>query len=98
VSTILQRLVAIGANIRIYSLVACGIYYFVWINLLPKLNNYQIRQVVVELDDGAVTHKLIKVPNEDVAKWDSEHDVTGRVAHRRAYAANEESLKSGEKT
>ncbi|KAI9740220.1 MAG: hypothetical protein M1834_004798 [Cirrosporium novae-zelandiae] len=65
------------------SLVICGVYYWLWIHLLPKLGRYQICQVVLELDDGAaMTHKLIKVPDENLADWDAEHDATGRVHHR----------------
>jgi hypothetical protein len=71
------------------SLVACGIYYLVWVKWLPKLKHYHLRQIVLELDDGAVTHKLVKVPDMDIARWDAEHDVTGRVAHRRRHGDDE---------
>ena len=40
----------------------------------------------MELDDGAVMHKLIKVPKKDVAQWDEEHDVTGRAVNHQPYA------------
>jgi hypothetical protein len=72
------------------SLVACGVYYFVWVKWIPKLKKYELRQTVLELDDGAVTHKLVKVPYGDLVKWDAEHDVTGRVAHRRAHHLQDE--------
>jgi hypothetical protein len=63
--------------------VACGIYYYVWVKWIPKLRKYELRQTVLELEDGAVTHKLVKVPYDDLAQWDAEHDVTGRVTQRR---------------
>ncbi|KAL3427217.1 high-affinity methionine permease [Phlyctema vagabunda] len=59
-------------------LAACGIYYWVWIYVLPKLRGYKIRQEVLVLDNGATTHKLVNVPNSELAVWDSEHDVTGK--------------------
>ncbi|KAI9708247.1 MAG: hypothetical protein M1820_004201 [Bogoriella megaspora] len=71
-------------------IILCGIYYWVWLVLLPKVKNYQVRQTLEELGDGAVTHRLIKVPNEDVARWDAEHDVTGRAINRHGYSASEE--------
>jgi hypothetical protein len=65
--------------------VACGIYYFFWIHLLPKWGDYQIRQTVIENASGEVAHSLVKVQNVDVARWDNEHDVTGRVYRRRGH-------------
>ncbi|WWD22193.1 hypothetical protein CI109_106684 [Kwoniella shandongensis] len=56
----------------------CGIYYYFWIFALPKWGNYQIRQTVIELPGGAVSHKIVKVKNEDVAEWDASHDPSGR--------------------
>jgi hypothetical protein len=69
--------------------VACGIYYLFWIHLLPKWGNYQIRQSVIENSAGEVAHSLIKVPNADIALWDAEHDVTGRVYRRRGHDGEE---------
>nr|XP_019008023.1 uncharacterized protein I206_07191 [Kwoniella pini CBS 10737]OCF46804.1 hypothetical protein I206_07191 [Kwoniella pini CBS 10737] len=60
-------------------LAVCGIYYVIWIYVLPKLGGYQIRQTVLEFDRGAVSHKLVKVKNEDVVEWDSTHDPAGRA-------------------
>ncbi|KAF2436329.1 high affinity methionine permease [Tothia fuscella] len=63
-------------------LVTCGIYYYVWIVWLPKWKHYQIRQVVLESDDGVVAHTLVKVPDADVATWDAKHDANGRLVRR----------------
>ncbi|KAL2001240.1 hypothetical protein VTN02DRAFT_2065 [Thermoascus thermophilus] len=63
-------------------LVICTLYYAVWIYLLPKLFGYQIRQEVMELEDGATAHRLRKVPNDQISLWDREHDVAGRVRYR----------------
>ncbi|KAF2093562.1 high affinity methionine permease [Rhizodiscina lignyota] len=70
--------VATGVGIIVF----CSVYYWVWIGLLPKLGKYKIRQTYEDLGDGAVTHKLVRVRDEDVAQWDDEHDVTGRLVHR----------------
>ncbi|KFY27064.1 hypothetical protein V493_03715 [Pseudogymnoascus sp. VKM F-4281 (FW-2241)] len=59
-------------------LAACGVYYWVWTDFLPKRGNYAIRQTVIVLDSGAQTHKLNKVPNSELAKWDAKHDVVGK--------------------
>jgi hypothetical protein len=50
----------------------------VWVYILPKFGNYAIRQEVLVLDNGAATHRLIKVPNAKLAAWDDSHDPLGR--------------------
>lgn len=70
-------------------LLLCGVYYLVWIILLPKWKDYSIRQTIIDLGDGGITHSLVKVPNAEVAKWDAEHDAVGRVVHRTGYATSE---------
>ncbi|KAF4634698.1 hypothetical protein G7Y89_g3408 [Cudoniella acicularis] len=61
-----------------FCLVICGLYYSAWVYILPKFGGYQIRQEVIDLGDGATTHKLVKVPNEELARWDETHDAVGR--------------------
>ena len=51
----------------------------VWIYVLPKLKHYHIRPEVLSLDRSAATHRLVKVPAEEVAQWDSTHDASGRL-------------------
>lgn len=68
------------------SLILCGIYYWVWIFVLPKYRGYEIRQELLVLDNGATTHKLHNIPLAELADWDAKHDVTGKyldgeVAH-----------------
>ncbi len=82
--------------IEAFSLVACGVYYYVWVNLLPKIKGYQLRQTVIELDEGSVAHELVRVKEADVAAWDAEHDVTGRLIHRRVHVGNEQGEKGTE--
>lgn len=60
-------------------LIACALYYWVWIHFLPYLRGYTIREEVVTLDDGSRSHQLIKVPNGELAEWDEHHDHAGRV-------------------
>ena len=48
--------------------------------LLPYLGKYSVRQEIISLDgDGTNTHRLVKVPNDEVAAWDAAHDPTGKA-------------------
>ena len=76
---------SLGCILTVTSLVACGLYYYVWIHLLPKLRHYQMRQQAIEDGDGVVQHVLVKVPEKDLTKWDAEHDVTGRAVRVTGY-------------
>ena len=60
-------------------LVLCGLYYFVWIQVLPRAMGYRVRQEVVQLDGGVQTHNLVKVPVDQLNEWDAMHDATGRI-------------------
>ncbi|KAL1412172.1 hypothetical protein Q8F55_003182 [Vanrija albida] len=55
----------------------CFLYYLVWTQILPKIGKYQIRQAVVTLDDGSITHKLLNIPNDKIDEWDRKHDPAG---------------------
>ncbi|KAI9038215.1 amino acid transporter [Aspergillus affinis] len=66
-------------------LLLCGIYYYFWIEVIPKVKKYEYRQTVIDFDDGSVAHKLVKVPNAELARWDEEHDPVGRLRHRTGY-------------
>ena len=51
-----------------------------WIYILPRLKHYHIRSEILSLDDGnAATHRLVKVPNQEIVIWDSTHDASGRL-------------------
>jgi hypothetical protein len=57
----------------------CGLYYYLWMKLIPQLRGYSIRSQVISVDDnGANTHRLLRVPNDEVAEWDATHDELGR--------------------
>ncbi|KAI8398917.1 hypothetical protein FOFC_20144 [Fusarium oxysporum] len=57
----------------------CGIYYYLWMKVLPRWGNYSIRSQVISVDDnGANTHRLLRVPNSKVSEWDAAHDDLGR--------------------
>ncbi|KAG6844225.1 hypothetical protein H0H87_008673 [Tephrocybe sp. NHM501043] len=60
-------------------LVISGIAYVLWMQILPKLGGYAIRQLVEKLDDGAATNKLVKVPNAKLEEWDATHDEQGEA-------------------
>lgn len=62
----------------IISLLGCGVYYWLWIYVVPKARGYRIRQQVLELADGAQNHKLVNVPVADLAAWNATHDHVGR--------------------
>lgn len=57
----------------------CGLYYVFWIYVLPHFGKYRIRQELLALEgETSKTHRLVKVPLEDLDVWDSEHDVLGQ--------------------
>ncbi|VUC30570.1 unnamed protein product [Clonostachys rosea] len=65
-------------------IVICYIYYYFWMNLLPRWGNYSIRAQVINVDEnGANTHRLLRVPNAEVADWDATHDDLGRELRQR---------------
>jgi len=47
------------ANISV-SLQLCGLYYYVWIILLPRLGGYEIVEETEELEGGARLRKLVR--------------------------------------
>ncbi|KAJ4161956.1 hypothetical protein NW765_010045 [Fusarium oxysporum] len=56
----------------------CGIYYYLWRKVLLRWGNYSIRSQVISVDDnGANTHRLLRVPNSKVSEWDAAHDDLG---------------------
>ncbi|KAI1495521.1 amino acid permease-domain-containing protein [Biscogniauxia marginata] len=74
-------------------IIACGLYYVAWMYVLPRWGHYKLRPEILDVDDdGANTHRLVKVPLEDLAQWDKEHDEAGRL-RRRHNAGSEGSLK-----
>lgn len=38
-----------------------------------------MRQTVLEFEDGAVSHSLVKVKVEDLDEWDATHDPSGKL-------------------
>ncbi|OCB84670.1 amino acid transporter [Sanghuangporus baumii] len=45
-------------------LLACGVYYYVWIALLPRLGGYEVVEEIEELEGGARLARLVrKYPN-----------------------------------
>lgn len=65
--------------LTLLSLVACGVYYYVWIWLLPRWKGYRVRHEKVILDGGEITHVLVKVKLSQLAEWDRKHDAAGAV-------------------
>lgn len=59
-------------------IVGCGVYYGLWVYVFPRVGNYKIRQLVIVLESGEQTHKVVKVPNAEVERWDATHDAVGR--------------------
>lgn len=49
--------------------------------MIPRWKGYEYRQTVVKYDDGAVTHKIVRVPKADLVSWDEQHDAAGRLRH-----------------
>lgn len=63
----------------LYRIIGCGVYYYLWIWAIPKLRGYRIRQETVKFEDGAQSHRLVKVPVAEVTEWDATHDAVGRL-------------------
>lgn len=59
-------------------LVTCGLYYYVYVKLIPRIKGYELRQEVVTYANGDETNKLVKVPVAELERWDASHDVSGR--------------------
>jgi hypothetical protein len=56
--------------------------------LLPKWKGYAIRTEITNVDDnGANTHRLVRVPNADLPRWDEEHDEAGNLRQRTTVVA-----------
>lgn len=61
-------------------MIICGLYYVVWMYVLPQWLGYRIRaEVVSPEDERTVTHRLVKVPTAKVAEWDAEHTESGEL-------------------
>ena len=60
-------------------LVACAIYYWVWVFLIPRIRGYKLRQELINLDGGAQSNRLKKIPIAELAEWDATHDAAGRL-------------------
>lgn len=60
----------------------CGVYYFVYMKVLPHFGGYKFRQTIISGSSGEASHKMVKVPNDELAKWDEEHDAAGRLRRR----------------
>ncbi|KAL2832969.1 amino acid permease-domain-containing protein [Aspergillus cavernicola] len=61
---------------------SCGVYYVIYIKVLPRFGNYAFRQTIISGPAGETAHKLVKVPNHELASWDEEHDAAGRLRRR----------------
>ncbi|KAI0160469.1 amino acid permease-domain-containing protein [Xylariaceae sp. FL1272] len=82
----------------------CGLYYIVWMYILPRWGKYELRpETMVVEANGATTHRLVKVPLTELVVWDNEHDEAGQTRHRGSVgqslrsSADEEVVISGEK-
>lgn len=65
-------------------MIICGAYYYVWMKLLPRWGKYSIRSEVISVDEnGANTHRLLRVPDAEVGEWDATHDELGRKLRQR---------------
>lgn len=58
-------------------IIACAVYYTVWIWILPRWKGYRMRQELVDLGNGAQSHRLLKIDVKDLPQWDATHDAVG---------------------
>jgi amino acid transporter len=64
-------------------MIVCGIYYWVWMKVLPRYGKYEMRSEVLDVDDnGANTHRLVKIPLTELEEWDATHDDAGNLRRR----------------
>jgi hypothetical protein len=56
--------------------------------VLPHYGKYRYRQTIVTHDNGEVSHKMVKVPNDEIPVWDAEHDAAGRLRRRHAHTVD----------
>lgn len=47
--------------------------------MVPKFRGYRIRQEALILDNGAVSHRLVKVPVDKLIEWDATHGAVGHT-------------------
>ncbi|KAJ5671241.1 hypothetical protein N7507_000368 [Penicillium longicatenatum] len=57
----------------------CVVYYYIWVWLLPKWRKYELRQTIINGENGITAHCLIRIPLEEIETWDAEHDASGRL-------------------
>ncbi|KAK5743835.1 hypothetical protein LTR17_002457 [Elasticomyces elasticus] len=76
-------------------LILCGIWYALWIKVLPIWGKYRMRYELVQLGNGAETHRLVKVPLGQLESWDARHDVTGAGLHDSGSSDGEEKIVDG---
>lgn len=77
-------------------LLICGIYYYFWSQVIPKWKGYELRQELIVLGGGAQKNKICRVPFNELAEWDANHDVTGRLKSSTTRSVEEKRLDSGE--
>ncbi len=61
---------------------SCAVYYWLWIFILPKIGGYRIRQELLVLENGAQSHRVVKVSLAELAQWDASHDAIGRSTYK----------------
>lgn len=68
-------------------IVGCAVYYAFWCHILPRLGGYAIRtETIVLKADGSVTHRLLRIPNTEVAEYDRTHDGAGDLIQQEPQA------------
>jgi hypothetical protein len=51
--------------------------------VLPRYGKYEMRSEVLDVDDnGANTHRLVKIPLTELEEWDATHDDAGNLRRR----------------
>ncbi len=64
--------------------------------MIPKISGYRIRQEVLVLDDGAQSHRVVKVSVAEVADWDAKHDAVGHLHHGGAVYVDSKDARGGD--
>ncbi|KAJ5677409.1 high affinity methionine permease [Penicillium maclennaniae] len=66
-------------------LTLCDVYYYPWIDFIPKYKGFEYRQTIVKFDDGTVTHQFVQVPKSDLSERVAQHDASGRLIREEVY-------------
>lgn len=76
----------------------CVLYYYAWAKLLPRIKNYEHRNLYYSLENGEAGHTVVKVKKDELRDWDSQHDSNGRLITSERTSLEVETISTSSKT